>query len=39
MWDFLTRKLNFKASVGQQLFTNQWEFSLADLESYAKEGY
>lgn len=40
MWDFsIFKKLSLKASVGQQLFTNEWEYSIADLKSYAKEGY
>jgi HK97 family phage portal protein len=39
MFDWLRKTINQKASIGQQMFTDQWEYSLTDLKDYAQEGY
>jgi HK97 family phage portal protein len=39
MWDWLSRKISTKASVGQQMFSDTWEYSMSDLKAYANEGY
>lgn len=39
MFDWLFKRLETKASVGQEIFTQQYDCPSQDLEAYANEGY